>query len=166
MALARHWVEPLSKAMEVWAGSGGSLQQSSKTDHMCACRSDCISKNQRLVVSHRIWVDKYRSCTITIFHFSFSSPLFNWMFTRKIWVDKWAPCQSTPRTNCKGGWGGWCGRMHHLVEYLDLPGVPPEDEPWVAMVGCTASKNVGAAEIWHLEWEKLQFQSICFPKPQ
>ena len=54
MALALHWVDPLSKAIEVCGGSGGSLQQSFQS----LVRGDCISKNQRLVVSHRILVNK------------------------------------------------------------------------------------------------------------
>ena len=89
-------------------------------------------------------------------------------FTRRIWGDKWALCQSTTQTSCRGGWqrGTWWSTISFTVEYLNLPRVSPEDKSRVAMVGGTAPKNIRAAEVWHLQQEKSQFQSICILKPQ
>ena len=44
-----------------------------------------------------------------------------------------------------------------------LPGVPPEDESWVAMIGRSTSKNVRAAKVWNLEFNlKKSFHLNAF----
>lgn len=127
MALARHWVDPLSKAIEVCGGSGGSLQQ------LIICAQVwlgyCLRKNQRLVVSHRNKVSSY-----------FSPAGYGSTCGRP-------PSPRPGRVAKAAGERGHCQQSCHLVKNSNLPRVSPKDESRVAMVGGPAPKNIGAAEV-------------------
>ena len=65
------------------------------------------------------------------------------------------------------------GEKNHFLKIFQfwmrgtLPGVPPEDESWVAMIGRSTSKNVRAAKVWNLEFKKkFSFKCNCFRKPR